>query len=112
MNLFALLLLFELLELLVEALLAHLDPDDLHHLEEVGLVVQRCIFVDGDLFELLIDECLDAEKQLGIVLANKCERLAASARSGRPTDPVNIVFGVLWDIIVHHKLDGRNIEAT
>ena len=68
--------------------------------------------IDGILRQAVTDELLDLHDRIGIFFADEADGLTAGARPGGPADAVNVVFGVLGQIIVEHMTDRGNVQAA
>lgn len=107
----SLLFLFEVVEHVCDALLAHLDADHLHYFGQVSDVGEDFFLRELRLSQLLVDVLLTALDELHIVLGHKRQRATGFTGSGCAPHPVNVVFRGFGHVIVDHHLDHWDVEA-
>ena len=106
------LLCLEVVELVCDALLAHLDANDLHNFHKVVDVFQGSFLVDLSRPKLLARVLLARLNQLHVILSHEGERFATSACSSGAPDPMNVVLWTFGHVIIEDELDFRDVEAS
>lgn len=106
------LFLLKFVKLVCDALLAHLDPDDLHDFDQVVDVFHGSFLIDLCRFKLLADVLLSSQDELDVILGDKRETLTTAAGSRSSAHPVHVVFRTLGNIEVQNELHARNVQAT
>ena len=66
----------------------------------------------GDLFsrQTVTDKCLDVHQRERVVFAGEGDRVAAGTSSGSAARSVDIVFGILRQVVVEHMADARDVQ--
>lgn len=55
---------------------------------------------------------LDSLVQLDVVLRHKCKRAAGPSGASRPTDTMDVVLGVPWDLKVDNDVHRGDVKAS
>mmetsp|Transcript_106745 Transcript_106745/g.307038 ORF Transcript_106745/g.307038 Transcript_106745/m.307038 type:complete len:222 (-) Transcript_106745:170-835(-) len=65
-----------------------------------------------ELVELLAEEVLDALEELDVVLGHECDRAPRSAGARRAANAMDVVLGVLGNVVVDDEVHGRHVQPA
>lgn len=70
------------------------------------------ILVHGELIQLLVQCLFNALVDLHIVLGHKCNRLAGASSTGCATNTMNVVLGVVGQVVIQNNINRGDIQTS
>ncbi len=78
--------------------------------EECGVGVIEILQLHA--WDRLADETFDGENVRGVLGDHDGEGVAGGGGTARAPDAMDVIFGVLWHVVVHHMADVRDVQSA